>query len=85
MHTQFRCQSDSPTEEKEDIYCVHGDGDDGVDSEALVDAGRDQVEDREHAPDGEEHDVIYDGRVAGFCIMDDIADEGEDEEGKEEL
>lgn len=84
MHAQVGSEGDAADEEQkrvERVQSKHGDWN----GESVHDGSSDQVDERQHGEDGDEHDVVDDGRVAGEGIVDDVSSQREDEEGHEEL
>ena len=56
-----------------------------MNGKTLTDRGGDEVEEREHRENCNEHAVVDDGWIAGFSIVDDVADQGHYEKRPEEL
>lgn len=84
MDAKIGCQGDAAAKEEErvcNIQAQHGQRR----AEAVLDGCRDQVEERQHGEDGDEHGVVDDAGVAGKGIGDHVADKRHDEEGPEEL
>lgn len=84
MYAHVCSQGDATNKEQKSVERVeykHGDRN----SEAFHDGGANQVEERQHGENGDEHDIVDDRRVAGDGIGDDIADQRHDQEGHQEL
>lgn len=85
MGSKLSSQCNSCAEQEEDVEQVECSWDEFVDSELLFDAYRNEVEQREHGEDGDEHCVVDDGWVAGKGRSDHVADETHNYGGKDKL
>ena len=75
----------SSDEEEKGVDDVHGQDDGRVHGKAVAKRGRDEVEEREHGKDGDEHVEVDQGRVAAERIVDDATDQSQDQECPQEL
>lgn len=80
VHSELRCERNAADQEQQGVETVDDDHEQRVDGEGLVEGGREQIDEREHGEDGEEHAVVDDRWVAGECVMDHVAGQGHDEE-----
>lgn len=85
MCAQLGRHGNGGAEEEDDVEGVEDDWDDRVAGEAVVEGDRNQVEEGEHAEGGYEHIVVDHRRVARKGACDDVAHQGHDEKGEEEL
>lgn len=76
---------DSTAEVENGVQGVKADNKERVNHERLLDACRDEVEQRQHAEDSDKHVVIDNRRVAGVCCCDHVTDERHDEKSPDEL
>lgn len=85
MNTKASSQSGTTGKEEESIENVKNDDNQRMSHEAIVPCCRNEVEERQHAEDGNE-DVVIDGRrVARDGLRDHGTDESHDDESEEEL
>ena len=85
MHAKFGSHDNACNEEQESVDDVEGEHNDRVDGQGFLDAGRDEVEQREHRKDGHEDGEIDSGRVTGESLGDHVTREGQDEQRPQEL
>src|SRR5690348_16407929 len=85
VSTKLSGHGDSCAEEEDGIEQVENGGKDEMADPGVVPCGRDQVEEGQHAEDCNKHVVVDQGRIAGKGGGDDVANQGHDEESKEEL
>ena len=83
MDVQVCGRRDSRDEGEECAEGIDDERQHRVEDEAILEGGRDEVEEREHGEDGDEHVVVDDRRAALDC--DHVADEGHAEEDPEKL
>lgn len=83
MRAQDRGGRDTGNQPEDAVQHVEDERQHRVDAEAFLDRGRDQVDEREHAEDGDEEVKV--DHVAAARFGDHVAGDGEDEEGPEEL
>lgn len=76
---------DSAAEEEEGVQHIQTDHEHGVELEALLECGGDEVEQAQHAEDGDEQIVVDDRGVTGDGGVDHVADQSHDEKSPEEL
>ena len=84
MHSHVGGQSDATDEEEKGVESVKGEHGQW-DGHAFDDGRSNEVEQGQHGEDGDKHDVVDDGVVAGESLGDHVARQGQDEEGQEEL
>lgn len=84
MHSHVGGQSDTADEEEKGVESVQGEHGQW-DGHAFDDGRSNEVEQGQHGEDGDKHDVVDDGVVAGESLGDHVAGQGQDEEGQEEL
>ena len=77
---QLRGRRDSSAEPENDVQDIQHQWEKWVDLERIFQCGWDEVEEREHAEDGNEEVVVDDIRVAAV-LVDHVACERHDEEG----
>lgn len=58
MHTKVGGKHDTADEEEQGIQCIRSDDEPRRYSESLNNGGGDEVEEGEHAEDGDEHDIV---------------------------
>lgn len=85
VYTQLGSHGNGAAEPEENIEDIHDQGQHGVDLERLLDGGGDEVQQGEHAKDGNEEGVVDDAGVVAVGVGDHVADQGHDEKGPEEL
>ena len=85
MHAKSGGHDDACDQEQESVDDVKCEHDDWVDGPGLLDAGRDEVEQREHRKDGHKDGEIDGGRVACESLGDHVTGEGQDEQRPQEL
>lgn len=85
VHAQLGSERDRAAEPEQRVQRIEHQGDDPAQLNGANEDGGDEVEQGEHGEDGAEHGVVDDGGVAASGVGDHVADEGEDEEGPEEL
>ena len=79
MYTELCRERNSTDQEEEGVDRIDGQHEHRVDGETLVGGGREQINEREHGEDGEEHAVVDDGWVAGERVMDHVSSQDQDE------
>ena len=84
VHAQVRRKCDATNKEEYSIQGIQGKGDDGY-GQCLQDSGTDQIEEREHSEDGNEHCVVDDGGIAANCFSNHVPNKSHNEESPEEL
>lgn len=72
-------------EEENDIEQVNDDWEYGMSHKRVVEGDKYEVEERDHGKCRHEHVVVDEGGVASKGHGDDIANEGHDDEGEDEL
>lgn len=85
VHTEVGWERNSGAEPEEDVQDIKRKGKRWVASEGVGEGGRDEVEEREHREDGDEHHVVDNAWVAAICVSDHVADERHYEDSPEEL
>lgn len=78
VHVQIRGRRNGGDESEERAEDVQDQGEDGVDSQGVLNRGGDQVEEREHREDRDEHVVVDDRRSALDC--DHVTDQSHTEQ-----
>lgn len=84
MHSHVGGQSDTADEEEEGVESVKGEHGQW-DGHAFDDGRSNEVKQGQHGENGDKHDVVDNGVVAGESLGDHVAGQGQDEEGQEEL
>ena len=85
MRAELGSRGDSTAEPEEQVEDVEDEWQERVEGELVAHRGWDEVEEGEHAEDGDEEVVIDDAVVAAVPLVDHVARERHDEEGPEEL
>lgn len=84
MHTQVRRKGNATNQEKYSIQGIQSKDNYGPEKR-LHDCGTDQIKEREHSEDSNEHRVVDDRGIAADRLSDHVTDECHDEESPEEL
>ena len=85
MHIQVRRKRNTAAKEEDGIQSVGEDHEDRRYGKPLIYSCDYQVDERQHCKYGDEHAVIYYGRIAGVGFGNHVADKSHDEERAEEL
>ena len=78
MYSELCCERNATDQKEQHVKAIKTDHEQRVNGKPLVHRGRDEINEREHGEDGDEHAIIDDGCVAGNGIMDHIPDQGQD-------
>jgi len=85
VHVEVGSHGDGAAEVKKNVDRVEDNHDERVDHERVLDARRDEVEERQHREDSHKHVVVDDGWVASEGGSDHVTDKGHDEQSPKEL
>lgn len=85
MRSEAGSQRCGTSKDEEGVQRIEDDWDEGVASEAVVPARRNEVEERQDGEDCDKHIVVDSRRVAREGLRDHGADEGQDNDHEEEL
>lgn len=85
VHIELRRRRDRAAEPEDDVQHVQHERDHRVEGELVADGRGNEVEEAEHAEDGDKEVVVDNAAVAVAPIVDHVARERHDEEGPEKL